>query len=389
MLPSESSSSVLGRTPPALEGCAYLNIAGYGVMAPSVLGAYLERLTRWEQQGSRVMPDVLSEVEAARAALATWINAEPTELAFAGNSAEPLAMLLATIREGDEVIACGDDALEILASVAYACRRHRATPKWVASDPDPERFAESLRRAKTSRSRIALLGTVGAEHGVRLPVEVARDALGPDVRVVVDAAQSVSVLPLDVRSLRADAVVGSTHKWLCGPKATAFFWVSPQFGFEPALLGLDAFPQPWPVRSAVLESGPPAPRPEPRAAELGHQPWAAFASIPDALAHHEALGWEAIGQHIIRTAGSALEALAQAGWDVITPAGPEARAGIVTVTRPGLDARNAVSSLRRDDVICRPALGRDGDISALRFSFGWFCSGSEIEQLQWALTRIG
>jgi cysteine desulfurase / selenocysteine lyase len=382
-------SSALGRTPPALEGCAYLNVAGYGVMAPGVLDAYLARLTRWEQQASRVMPDLLAEVEAARAAIATLINAETAEIAFARNSAEPLAMLLATLRDGDEVVACGDDALEILASVAYACRRHHATPRWIASDPDPERFAESLRSATTSRTRIALLGTVGAEHGIRLPVEVARDALGPGVRLVVDAAQSVSVLPLDVRRLGADAVVGSTHKWLCGPKATAFYWVSPHCDVEPALLGLDAFPQPWPARRTVIESGPPPPRTEPRAAELGHQPWAALASIPDALTHHQALGWAAIEDHIVRTAGDARDALAAAGWDVITPAAPDARAGIVTVTRAGLDARAAVGSLRRDDVICRPALGRDGDISALRFSFGWFCSGSEIERLQWALTRIG
>ena len=387
-----ADASLLGRTPPALDGCAYLNVGGYGVMAPPVLEAYLARLTRWEQQGARMLPALLEEVEQARAALAAQIGAQPAEIAFLRNSAEPLAMLLQDVGPDDEVIACGDDALEILASVSLTCRRSGAQARWVESDPDPDRFAAALRAAASPRTKVAILCTVGAEHGIRLPVEVARDALGPDVRLVLDAAQSFSVLPLDVAALRADAVIGSIHKWLCGPKATSFTWLAPACGFEPPLLGLDTFPQPWPPRHEVLANGAPAPRTEARAVELGHQPFAGLASIPDALAHHAALGWEEIEAHILRVAGEAHVALTAAGWDVITPADPQARAGIVAVTRPGLDARDAraiAAALRADDVICRPCLGRHGDIGALRFSFGWFADGAELERLLWALRRLG
>lgn len=45
---------------------------------------------------------------------------------------------------------------------------------------------------------------------------------------VVDVAQSIGVRPVDARAWRADFIVGSCLKWLCGGSGAGFMWVNPQ-----------------------------------------------------------------------------------------------------------------------------------------------------------------
>ena len=44
--------------------------------------------------------------------------------------------------------------------------------------------------------------------------------------MLIDATQSVGVLPLDVRALDPDFVVFPTYKWLVGPYGRAFLYVA-------------------------------------------------------------------------------------------------------------------------------------------------------------------
>jgi kynureninase len=58
------------------------------------------------------------------------------------------------------------------------------------------------------------------------PIVAAAHAVG--ARVIVDAYQAVGVVPIDVAALAVDALVGGTHKWLCGGgTGLAFLYVEP------------------------------------------------------------------------------------------------------------------------------------------------------------------
>ncbi len=46
--------------------------------------------------------------------------------------------------------------------------------------------------------------------------------------VMVDAYQTVGVVPIDVAEWGADIVVSGSHKWLCGGPGTAFMWMKPE-----------------------------------------------------------------------------------------------------------------------------------------------------------------
>ena len=48
-----------------------------------------------------------------------------------------------------------------------------------------------------------------------------------DVPVLLDGAQGVGAVPVDVHALGCDAYAGAGQKWLCGPDGTGMLYVSP------------------------------------------------------------------------------------------------------------------------------------------------------------------
>ena len=65
--------------------------------------------------------------------------------------------------------------------------------------------------------------------------------------VVLDTYQSVGTVPLDVRALEVDFVIGGSIKWLCGGPGAAYLYVRPDVGrtLQPRITGWMAHPEPF------------------------------------------------------------------------------------------------------------------------------------------------
>jgi len=61
---------------------------------------------------------------------------------------------------------------------------------------------------------------------------VAGLARASGARLLVDAGRSAGAMALDVVGLGADFVIGDTHRWLLGPDAVAFLWITPKLDAE-------------------------------------------------------------------------------------------------------------------------------------------------------------
>jgi len=68
---------------------------------------------------------------------------------------------------------------------------------------------------------------------------IIRRAHGVGALVILDVYQSAGILPIDVKQLDADFVIGGCLKWLCGGPGAAFLYVRPNLRarFEPKLTG--------------------------------------------------------------------------------------------------------------------------------------------------------
>ena len=97
-----------------------------------------------------------------------------------------------------------------------------------------------------------------------LPVkEAAAIAHDAGVPVMLDLAQSVGTMPVDLQELNCDFAVGSGHKWLLGPMGTGYIFVAERRmpGFHPNFI---------PDRSPWTLAGDPTPPPTARSrTEIG------------------------------------------------------------------------------------------------------------------------
>lgn len=87
-----------------------------------------------------------------------------------------------------------------------------------------------LRRFESAigpRTRAISFSHVLSPTGLRMPVaEIAALARRKRALCVVDGAQAVGEIAVDVKALGCDAYATSGHKWLMGPKGTGFVYIS-------------------------------------------------------------------------------------------------------------------------------------------------------------------
>jgi kynureninase len=172
--------------------------------------------------------------------------------------------------------------------------------------------------------------------------------------VILDAYHSVGTIPVDVKELEVDILVGGVLKWLCGGPGAAFLYVRPGLRqkLQPKITGWMAHPRPFDFEVGHMEYREDAYR------FLNGTP-----SIPTLYAAQE-------GPKIIREVGieniraksihqtSRLIALAdELGFKVNSPRKPEERAGTVSVDVPNGE-KVAQELLRRNILIdYRPKAG--------------------------------
>ncbi|HEY5262425.1 MAG TPA: aminotransferase class V-fold PLP-dependent enzyme, partial [Solirubrobacteraceae bacterium] len=81
-----------------------------------------------------------------------------------------------------------------------------------------------LAEAVRARTRLVACSHISWMTGRIAPAELA----DVDVPVVLDGAQGVGAVGVDVRSLGCDAYAGAGQKWLCGPDGMGMLYVTPE-----------------------------------------------------------------------------------------------------------------------------------------------------------------
>jgi cysteine desulfurase / selenocysteine lyase len=165
--------------------------------------------------------------ERLRGLAAQLIHASPDDVLLANSTTYTLNLVAQglTWQDGDEVICVeGDFPATVLPWVALEDRGVRVT---LLRAPGARVDAEQLTEAIGPRTRVVCLSWVFSFFGNAVDLE----SLGAVCRergvwLVVNASQAVGARALDVRTTPADAIACCGWKWLCGPYATGFGWLS-------------------------------------------------------------------------------------------------------------------------------------------------------------------
>ena len=168
--------------------------------------------------------------EAARAKVAAFIGAASVrEIVFTRNASEAINLVArswgdANLGPGDEVLLTVMEHHSNLVPWQLLAARTGCVLRHAGLTETGELNLDDLRSQITERTKLVSLVQVSNTLGCLNPIEqVASLAHAAGALVLVDACQSLPHLPLNVATLGADFLVGSSHK-LCGPTGMGFLW---------------------------------------------------------------------------------------------------------------------------------------------------------------------
>jgi selenocysteine lyase/cysteine desulfurase len=317
----------------------------------------------------------------ARAKVAELIGASPDEVAFTRNTTDGINLAVWGLqwKEDDEAVSTLEEHEGMFHPLLWLQRTRGVTVRFVEVSPDPGRFLAALSAAVTPKTRLVALSHVSCETGIRLPVrEACRWARERGITSLVDGAQALGAIPVDVRSIGCDCWAGSGHKWLCGPKGSGIFYATAETlaRLAPAHVGAGTF------RIADRSTGEVEPRVSGGRFEYGTRNHIVSIGLLASLRWFEALGWPGIHGHIAGMSTHLKERLRKTdGVRLLTPTEPGASSGLATFSSPGLDPQKLRKALGERHIHHRGIPHHD----AIRISTAAFTSRDDIDALIAAL----
>ncbi|WP_409332767.1 ergothioneine biosynthesis PLP-dependent enzyme EgtE [Trujillonella humicola] len=276
-------------------------------------------------------------LQQGRSVLAGLVGMAAADLAFVESAQHALATLLAGWRlaPGSRVAVLPGE----YAPNAAMLRAAGVTPVPLPIDGAGRAVPEEVERLLAGDPPAAVhLTHVASHRGVVQPAgEIVALCRAAGVPLVLDTAQSLGQVDTD---LGADAVYGTSRKWLAGPRGVGFLCVRP--GLARRLT---------PVLSA------PADLPPMRAFESGEAHVAGRVGLVLAVGEHLAAGPARVRERLAALGRAGREVLdGAAGWRVVEPAG-EPTATTTLAPPDGVDVVATRARLLNDQGIVTTAIG--------------------------------
>ena len=206
---------------PVLARLAYMNAGTDGPVPRRGHDAAVDRLRLElvEGRSGAAYFEGLSDLGARlRELLAGFMGCDVGEVALTRSTTDGVSTALSAITEigpGDEVITSDEEHPGLLAPLELARRRRGFDVRFVP-------FAE-LAGEVGPRTKLVACSHVSWVGGKVADVE----ALGATgVRILLDGAQGLGAIPVDVRALGCGFYAASGQKWLCGPDGSGCLYVS-------------------------------------------------------------------------------------------------------------------------------------------------------------------
>ena len=212
---------------------AYLNHAGASLMPAQVRQAMLDHLTRESVLGGYSAADAMaSELNAVYSDAARLLGCDADEIALPTGNTSGWREVVGSMHfgPGDRLLVARSEWGGNYAALSHIARCTGASVEMIPCTSDGTLCLSQLAQMIDARVRLISLTWLPANGGLIQPAQqvgaLAREA---GVPFVLDAAQAVGQLPVDVRQLGCDALTAPGRKWLRGPRGTGVLFVRRDF----------------------------------------------------------------------------------------------------------------------------------------------------------------
>jgi L-cysteine/cystine lyase len=222
---------------PALQDKLYFNYGGQGPLPQSALDSIIESYTLLQQDGpfsKKALNWVMAQIAQTHSAIAQELGVGPDTITLTDSVSTGCNIALWGLpwRRGDRLLITDCEHPGIVAAVQELSQRFgveidTCTLEATLNEGDP---VAAIAEQVTADTRLIVLSHVLWNTGQVLPLADVIEACrrqNPEVLILVDAAQSVGVLPLNLKELDIDFYAFTGHKWLCGPDGVGALYIRP------------------------------------------------------------------------------------------------------------------------------------------------------------------
>jgi len=212
-------------------GCAHvlhLNAAGSSLPSRRTLDATLDHLRLEAETGGYEAADQARDtLDGFYPSVARLIGAEESEIGFVENAtrAWDLAFYSLDFKPGDRILTCVSEYSSNYISYLQVAKKTGAEIVVVPDDKHGQIDLAALERAIDKRTKLVSISHIPTQGGLVQPAEaVGKIVNDAGVLYLLDACQSVGMMPIDVKKIGCDFLSATGRKYMRGPRGTGFLY---------------------------------------------------------------------------------------------------------------------------------------------------------------------
>ncbi len=215
------------------ENVTFLNHGSFGPSPRVVCEAQNEWRARINRQPMQFfVRDLQDAIEKSAAALADFVGADASDIAFVDNATFGMNAVALTVplSPGDQILFSDHEYGAVHRIWQHAARKAGAeivVQKLPCPLTTAEDVTETLLSAVTDKTRLIVVSHVTSPTAVILPVQQICDrAREKGIPVCIDGPHATGMEHINLKRLGCDFYVSSCHKWLSAPFGTGFLYVA-------------------------------------------------------------------------------------------------------------------------------------------------------------------
>jgi cysteine desulfurase/selenocysteine lyase len=391
---------ILGKPTSRGKRLVYLDSAASSQKPQAVIDALVDYYSSYNANIHRGVYEIAARAtdafEAARATVARFVNAAHTnEIIWTRNATEAINLVsfswgLENLGPGDAILTTQVEHHSNIVPWQMLAAKTGAELRYIAADDDGTLRLDNLDELLRGTKLVALSHVSNVLGSIAPLAEIVPRAHAAGALVLIDAAQSVPHMPVDVQALDVDFLAVSGHK-MCAPTGIGFLYGKRALleAMPPFLTGGDM------IRTVTYDTT--------TYAEL---PWkfeAGTSNIADAIGlgvacdYLTGVGMNWIRAHEIAITAYALERLEPLrarGLEIYGPARPEDRGGVISFNFADIHAHDLASILDLEGVCIRaghhcamPLMDKMNWPATARASFYLYTTEADVDALVAALHK--
>lgn len=292
------------------------------------------------------------QYEEAHAVTARFINAQPEEIIFTRNTTESLNLLAHSLtrnlQPGDEIVLSEIEHHSNLVPWQLAAKEKNLLVKYIKVTGEGRLDLQHARSIINKKTKVVSLVHISNLLGTINPIqEIAALAHQHAALCIVDAAQSISHMPINVKQLDCDFLAFSSHKML-GPTGIGVLYGKKSLlqHLPPFLTGGGTISEVTYHNTIFRES--------PVKFEAGTPAIAEAIGLAAAIHHLQEIGIQNIQEYTASLTAYALQQLSTLkNIEIYGPQNPKERGPIISFSLRGIHAHDVAAILDKEGVCIR------------------------------------